>query len=267
MTMNIRYDCDTCAGAPWDMRRTGLEQLLSENDFSIVALQELYTVSTSEGREYVDPEQLAWLKSRFNHRFHIIHNPFQTCPGNPETLVVLLEKDRFIVVETTAEPLPTPPNYTGDERLYLMVEMIDTRTKNVLKVITTHFAIGPFTDRYRKTSAGHIRSCYGEDEHVIVLGDFNDLNFKGLFPDLQNIGVRTCTYHAFLGIPMVKIDSILYRNMVEHDSRVVTVKYGEHWASDHYPVAAVLSFPVNTPPHTSTHTVPTAASDTPTSDW
>ena len=241
MTLNIRYDCETCRGPSWSSRSFALQTMIEEHDFDIAAFQELYTVS-SDGTEYLYPEQLSWFIERFGDRYHVVNNRFDLCPENPETLLMLVKKSRYDVLKTEAGTLSTPDDYDGLPRLYISATVRDRETGEQMLLINTHFDLGPGLDKHRQECASQIESLIVPDEKVIQFGDFNSRRYDALFPELMSVKITGGTFHGYTGIPLVQIDSILYQNISEVYSAVDRKRYDGQFFSDHYPIIALFRY-------------------------
>ncbi|MCW5962587.1 MAG: endonuclease/exonuclease/phosphatase family protein [Bryobacterales bacterium] len=253
MAYNIRYPEKNDGVNYWDNRREVALEMLRRYSPDLIGTQELFF---RQGEDIVTalPEYV-WLGTA---RYGIHTN---------EYMGIFYKKQRFELIEMGQFWLSETPDVPGSmswnvslPRLATWVRLMDKNTGKPFYFVDTHFAHRQEDADARAESSKVIATFLDklpEDIPVVLAGDFNTT------PDTEAHGVlsRTMkdawdsaatrkgpvgTFHGFRGGEREegRIDWILFRAPWKvTEAETITMKQGELYPSDHYPVMAVFELP------------------------
>jgi endonuclease/exonuclease/phosphatase family metal-dependent hydrolase len=252
MTFNVRYPNPGDGANVWQARRDLLVETIRSRRPDIVGTQELYY---EQGQYIVEKlPGYAWfgLSRRGNHE--------------DEHMGVFYRKDRLRVVESGDFWLSVTPEKPGSiswnmslPRMVTWAQFEVAGTGKKFWYFNTHFAHRDVDEAARLKSAA-LLACriglLGEDEAVLVTGDFNSpaggAVHQALVQRLRDAWLDAATrtgpedtFHGFTGKPRPgRIDWILYRAPWKPlTAETITDHQGGVFPSDHFPVLAVFEIP------------------------
>ncbi len=253
MAYNIRYPEKRDGANYWDNRRDVAMEMLRRYSPDLIGTQELFF---RQGEDIVTalPEYV-WLGTA---RYGIHTN---------EYMGIFFKKARFELLEMGQFWLSETPDVPGSmswnvslPRLATWVRLMDKNTGKPLYFIDTHFAHRREDDAARAESSMVIAKFLEKlpaGIPVVLAGDFN----TGPGTDAHRVLTRTMkdawdaaskrkgptgTFHGFRGgeTEERRIDWVLFRapwTVVEAET--ITMRRGELYPSDHYPVMATFELP------------------------
>lgn len=187
--------------------------------------------------------------------------------GSDEFSAIYFRRDRFHLTDAGTFWLSDEPTVPGSKtwgnnlpRIATWVRLLDQTDKRRIIVLNTHWdhESQPARVNSAKLICKRLKKLSGDDEPVIVMGDFNAqpnnpamvalVEQGGLrdtltvaHPEEKNIG----TFHGFGRIPNgPKIDAVLVSPQWKvKDAAIIRTHDGNRYPSDHYPVTATLEIP------------------------
>lgn len=253
MTYNIRYPEKRDRANYWDNRRDVAMEMLRRYSPDLIGTQELFF---RQGEDIVTaiPEYV-WLGTA---RYGIHTN---------EYMGIFYKKERFQLLEMGQFWLSKTPDVPGSmdwdvtlPRLATWVRLLDKRTAKPLYFVDTHFAHRREDAAARAESSKVIAAFLAKlpaDIPVVLAGDFNTTpdtdayrvltqTMKDAWDQASERKGPVGTFHGFKGGERDegRIDWLLYRApWTVREAETITMKAGEQYPSDHYPVMAIFDLP------------------------
>jgi endonuclease/exonuclease/phosphatase family metal-dependent hydrolase len=253
MTYNIRYPEKRDGENYWDNRRDVAIDMLRRAAPDLIGTQELFF---RQGEDIVNalPEYV-WLGTA---RYGIHTN---------EYMGIFFRKERFELQQMGQFWLSETPDVPGSmnwdvslPRLATWAKLMDKRTSKAFFLLDTHFAHRQQDAQAREESAKVLAAFIAKlptDVPVVLTGDFNTGPDSGAHKELTKT-LRDAwdaaasrkgppgTFHGFRGGDggERRIDWVLYRGPWKvTEAETITMKDGNLYPSDHYPVMAVFELP------------------------
>ncbi|WP_172992187.1 endonuclease/exonuclease/phosphatase family protein [Lacipirellula parvula] len=187
--------------------------------------------------------------------------------GSDEFSAIYFRRDRFHLSDAGTFWLSDEPTVPGSRswgnnlpRIATWVRLLDQANKRRIVALNTHWdhESQPARLNSAKLICEQLKKISGDDEPVIIMGDFNAqpnnpamvalVEQGGLrdtlsvaHPDEKNIG----TFHGFGRVEKgPKIDAVLVSPQWQvKDATIIRTHDGSRYPSDHYPVTATLELP------------------------
>lgn len=237
-TFNLCCDVAKDGDIAWSVRLPLIKRIIHEEAFDVFGAQELV------------PHQLRDLNMESPYAHYSL---FRDGGGTGEAISIFYLKSRFDLLETghfwlsETEHIPSFYKDAAFPRTCIWVKLLDTQTGNSFYVYNTHF--DHISSEARTYSAELLQKNLPQDAPLILLGDFNSTRqseaYQLLNTTFQNAGETNLqsTYNDFS--PDEKnheeIDFIFTQKFHVEQFYVVTKTFDGLFASDHYPVVALLS--------------------------
>lgn len=255
MTFNLRLATGNDGENVWSKRKDLAIKIIRDERPDILGVQEAQPVQVDELIEAL-PEYM---------NVGVGRRP----DGSDEFSAIYFRRDRFHLSDAGTFWLSDTPSVPGSTtwgnslpRIATWVRLLDRTDNRRLIVINTHWdhESQPARLNSGKMLASRVHELSGDQEPVIVMGDFNatpenpalialmeqgDLRdtLKVAHPDEKNIG----TFNGFRRAPRgPKIDAVLVSPQWQvEEATIVRTPEGERFPSDHWPVTATVSLPGN----------------------
>ena len=255
MTFNVRLPMASDGPERWEARRDLFVRTIREQHPDVFGSQELY----KRQGDYVVAKlpEYAW--------FGMGRNGNEINRNDNEHMGVFYDKERLKVLKSGNFWFSDTPDKPGSKsfgqplpRMVTWAQFQDLRSGKQFYYYDTHFPYqdGKKAEAIRERCAEEILRRLAQlpaSVPFILTGDFNTAPESVTHAALTKVlhDARTSaprhegpvsTFHDFTGHATKRIDWILYRGMTADSVRTITTHEGKVYPSDHFPVAADLSW-------------------------
>lgn len=249
LTFNLRYATAPDGENAWPLRKETALRVIADFAPHLLGVQEAL-------REQVDI-----VAERFPHLAPL--GVGREADGGGEYSALFYDRRRLDVLSSDTFWLSDTPDVRGSNtwgagcaRVCTWARFVDRATNHVITVANTHW--DHQSQPARLKGAELIAKKLGDtEEPLIVVGDFNagptnparialaKLGVRDSFVDLFPAEANAGTFHAFQPQAVSdKIDAVLVSSDWQVSAaEIVRGQPGERYASDHYPVTAVVELP------------------------